>query len=355
MKYIIPLLFLSISLSGQSSEVQVTFQKIPLPLILTKSSVTGIIDNRKSADKSSKIIIRSDNEKRPLFLQKNYLTAIKSFFSKNPENADTDYNIILKINDFNIREIPESPAKIKGNLGVDIDFQILRDSAYVPLCNFKTNFIYSRPCKDDTEHIDWLVKNAMLSATKFYNKWFGIQKYINPKFAKGVRVLVKPDYYFGNDTDTVFYHPDRKLTWNDFQAKPLSTSRYTAQIFSNFEYLAPVKYEHDSLVIELTMKTYMLKDMSWKSIDAPGDYSLKHEQTHFDLTKLIVERFKAQVLKTEFSIEDYDSQLQLLFIDLYREMNIMQKKYDQETLHGLNEAEQSKWEQKIAGELGQKN
>ena len=92
----------------------------------------------------------------------------------------------------------------------------------------------------------------------------------------------------------------------------------------------------------------MLKSSSWTSSTSLSEYSLGHEQLHFDIAKLVVERFK-QKAKQILTIDNYDSQLQMLFIDMYREMNRLQREYDDESNHSINIIGQERWQQ-IANE-----
>ncbi|UOQ70045.1 hypothetical protein [Hymenobacter cellulosilyticus] len=53
------------------------------------------------------------------------------------------------------------------------------------------------------------------------------------------------------------------------------------------------------------------------------------------------------------TLKDYDSILQYEYLMAFQEMNRIQEQYDGETQHGLNEAEQERWNQRIEAELNQ--
>jgi hypothetical protein len=99
------------------------------------------------------------------------------------------------------------------------------------------------------------------------------------------------------------------------------------------------------------MKVFMVKGMSWRKSETTGTYALAHEQLHFDIVQVIANRFKKHLSSTELSIEDYDSQIQYQFIEFFRQMNQLQKAYDEETQHGLNAVQQQRWQERIAQEL----
>ena len=105
------------------------------------------------------------------------------------------------------------------------------------------------------------------------------------------------------------------------------------------------------ITLNLSVKSYVLKKSSWARADAKNAYALNHEQRHFDITKLVAERFKRAIQPDSLTVEDYNSLIQYQFIESFREMNRMQKQYDGETNHSLNQAAQEQWNQKIDAEL----
>jgi hypothetical protein len=95
----------------------------------------------------------------------------------------------------------------------------------------------------------------------------------------------------------------------------------------------------------------MLKNSTWVRDLALNDYSLNHEQRHFDIARLITERFKRKLTPETLTLTDYNSEIQYQFIESFRDMNELQKQYDRETQHGINQAAQAYWNQKIDAEL----
>ncbi len=83
-----------------------------------------------------------------------------------------------------------------------------------------------------------------------------------------------------------------------------------------------------NLQVTIAMKVFMVKSMSWGRPDARNAYTLSHEQTHFDITRLIAERFVEKLKKMDLTIEDFDSQIQYEFLESFRDMNTEQEKYD---------------------------
>ena len=103
--------------------------------------------------------------------------------------------------------------------------------------------------------------------------------------------------------------------------------------------------------MDLILKVYMIKSASWAFPIVKSSYSLNHEQRHFDLVKLISERFKAKLLSEKLSPDNYEGIINFEYLEFYREMNRLQEQYDKETNHGSNKAMQDEWNRRIDAEL----
>ncbi|MBC9931699.1 DUF922 domain-containing protein [Chitinophaga qingshengii] len=154
-------------------------------------------------------------------------------------------------------------------------------------------------------------------------------------------------------SDTIFYSSTRKLCWNDFQGKPSPAGPSAAVSYTSFSYEGASLVTHDTLKIRLTMEVFFIKSASWVRDDARDNYALMHEQLHFDITRLVVERFKQKLRQTALNRDDYDSVIQYQYLQSFQEMNRMQYAFDRDTHHGTNMAAQIRWRDKI--NLGLKN
>jgi hypothetical protein len=171
----------------------------------------------------------------------------------------------------------------------------------------------------------------------------------NEKLATGIKVNFT-DYVRNAEDDTVFYSPNRPLNWNDFTATPRGT-RYAALVFPGFAYQGGSEVVNGVIQLNLAVKVYVIRSSSWVKPIARDPYSLNHEQRHFDIVKLIAERFKRKIQPDSLTLEDYNSIVQYKFIESYREMNRLQEKYDNETGHGTNQAAQETWNNRIEADL----
>jgi hypothetical protein len=168
------------------------------------------------------------------------------------------------------------------------------------------------------------------------------------KLATGLRVTFE-DFTANNDPDTLFYNPNRPLRWEDFRAQPKG-GVYAAAVFTNFAYEGESKVVNGIIQLHLKLKVFVVRDASW--VRAGRDaYGLNHEQRHFDIVKLVTEKFKKQVQPENLTVTDYNSQIQMQFLDSWREMTARQDLYDTQTRHGLDQAAQERWNQQIDREL----
>ena len=308
-----------------------------------------VIDDRKDRSKIG-TIYGENQEIKSLKLSGGINKTIQNYFSKSIIKDTSNYPILFKIKELSIDEIL-SNMKITGKCKIKVSYSFLRDTTEVELTDFQTFITYNRTTGDYNNY-ETLMSKVIEKSVAYFGEWMGENYDENPKLITSLNIVFRPDYNIDipEKGDTIFWSPTRKMTWADFSGTMPKASKYSAQIFNNFEYFAPLKLEDGVLTISLQMKAYMLKSSSWTSSTSLSEYSIAHEQLHFDIAKLTVERFKRKA-KQILTIDNYDSELQLLFIEMYREMNRLQKEYDDESNHSINVGEQLKWQTKISEEL----
>ncbi len=314
-----------------------------------KFYILKVVDERKNRDKIGTIYGENLKEKSLKF-SSGTIKSLQNYFSKSFVKDSSDYPIIFKIKELSVEESLIN-AKITGKCKIKIAYSFLRDTTEIELTDFQTSITFNRT-HGDYNNYETLLSNVIEKSVMYFDEWMKENYDENQKLIRALKLVVNSDYQIENPEkeDTIFWSPTRKMTWADFTGIMPKTSKYSAQIFNNFEYIAPLKLENGILTIHLQMKVYMLKSGSWTSSTGLSDYSIAHEQVHFDLTKIVVERFK-QKAKEILTIDNYDSELQLLFIDMYREMNRFQKEYDDESSHSVNVLGQQKWQQFVDLEL----
>ncbi|MPR36403.1 DUF922 domain-containing protein [Salmonirosea aquatica] len=255
----------------------------------------------------------------------------------------------IQLDEVSVSERKIAPNKISGEMKVKITFQWTRAATTVFLTGYSTASTYTRP-ETSYDH-EAALRRLLDGAIRNFDQWIGLNENKNPLLARGVK-LVFENLNQGEQSDTVFYDPARKLTWDDFQGNSNRPgSKYAAAVFSSLSYEGSSKMAGKYLQATIGLKVFMVKSMSWGRSEARNSSTLAHEQTHFNITRLMAERFRERLKTMDLTIEDYDSQIQYEFLEIFREMNKEQEKYDAESHHGLNTSVQDEWNRKVQAEI----
>ncbi len=255
----------------------------------------------------------------------------------------------IQLDEVLVSERRIAPNKISGEMKVKITFQWTRAGKKIFLTGYSTASTYTRP--ETTYDHEAALRRLLDGSIRNFDQWMGLNENKNPLLARGVK-LVFESVTTEEKADTVFYDPGRKLTWDDFRGNTNRPgSRYAAAVFSSLSYEGNSKMSGSYLQATIGLKVFMVKSMSWGRTDARNGYTLAHEQTHFNITRLMAERFKDRLKTMDLTIEDYDSQIQYEFLEIFREMNREQESYDAQSNHGLNTTAQEKWNEKIQAEI----
>ncbi|GAB3340464.1 hypothetical protein GCM10027299_53890 [Larkinella ripae] len=259
--------------------------------------------------------------------------------------------VIIRVQEFVFSEKIKGESQADGVCRLELAFDVLRDGKPVQLTTYTARTIYTRSF-GQTDRLELVGRKALESAVQYLSNWIRINRDKSPALVKGLKFVYIDHTVQQASGDTVFYSQLRPLNWDDFQAEPRGGSRNAAMIFPTFSYEGHSRWVNGYIQMELTFKTFMVKSLSWVRPVSKEPYALLHEQKHFDIVKLIVERFKQRIIADqEMDLDDYNSRIQFLYLEAYRDMNRWQQQYDSETQHGINHAEQERWNRKIAQDL----
>ena len=238
--------------------------------------------------------------------------------------------------------------RVEGKITINLDFDIQGNGKTLHTLTYQGGGRYLRPLKD-IGITEPTLRRSLTDALVYLNTWMNREADRSEKLATGVKIIFK-DYSQNNDPDTVFYSPNRPLTWKDFRAEP-QPGRYAAAVLPGFAFTGDKEIRNGIIYLTLTVKVYMVRDGSWVRADARNAYGLNHEQKHFDLVKVIAERFKQKLLKDNLTVEDYSNTISAQYFETLREITREQKQYDDESGHGMDEAAQERWNNRIEKEL----
>lgn len=136
----------------------------------------------------------------------------------------------------------------------------------------------------------------------------------------------------------VTYSEWKDLTWEDFKGVPVIFTGWGAAISSN------IYTKYDSAEKTYVAYSLMNHQKSWKKLSYAGsEYTLNHEQYHFNLTESYARLLNAKIKLDSLGEEKVKSEL----TSLRKQLNYMQDLYDEEADHGSNKDMQRYWEFKI--------
>ena len=141
-----------------------------------------------------------------------------------------------------------------------------------------------------------------------------------------------------------------KISWDDFKGQPLENSWFLAVIYWYINYDIIIKEAHPKFKVVVSAKCFMNKNKSWVKHQEYEEL-LEHEQGHYNIGCLCALMFEKRVKRTQFLKETYKEEIKKIFSDTMREYCDLEKLYDHETYHMLNEEKQREWNQNLFNQL----
>ena len=151
----------------------------------------------------------------------------------------------------------------------------------------------------------------------------------------------KPARRASGDEELLEWSATRKLTWNDYKAKPDSESDAAA---STTSYLA-IEYNITSSSFGYKIQSRFSKTRSWGLHKT--DYILSHEQGHFDIAEIFARKLNKLMSEYKFKKNTYQQDLNKIYHDILDEKEKIQNDYDKESNHSINKEKQAEWLKKI--------
>ncbi|WP_128545888.1 DUF922 domain-containing protein [Larkinella soli] len=345
------MLFLLPCLTAAGQGVAVLqLKKDPVTIRSATFSLLNVVDERRVGT-SIGLILAGPKETIPVRAAGNVGQAFEDLLRAGFRPDSMRVPIIVRITGFAFNEKNKDDQQAEGHCRLELAFDVLRDQKPIQLTTYTARTHYTRSF-GQTDRLEFVARKALESAMQYLSDWIRVNRDKSPALVKGIRFVFIDHSIQKPSSDTVFYSPLRPLTWADFQGEPRGGSRNAAAIYPTFSYEGRSRWVNGYLQVELTFRTFMVKSMSWVRPGIQNDYSLRHEQKHFDIVKLIVERFKQRIATDDdMDIDDYNSRIQYLYLDAYRDMNRWQEQYDRETQHGIVQPEQERWNRKVEEEL----
>lgn len=325
-------------------------------LLFTPSGyyIADVIDERKERTAIAWIVPAPGASKQSAGFQKldlkgGGLTGLKQFIGQSIPSNKKLRPVIIRLKECRMTETAGAQGRVDGKVALNMAFYLKRNGEEVHILDYEGGAKYGRMSSQQGV-IEPVLRQSLSNALKYLNTWMEQQTDTNEKLATGIKVIFSEPEQI-QTRDTVFYSPRRPLIWSDFKAIPNGKSQFAASVFPGFGYKGKTDVINGVIHLNLTMQVFMLQQGSWVKDAARNNYSLNHEQKHFDIVKVVAERFKKKIIPDSLTIEDYNSIIQYQYIESFREMNRMQEQYDGETQHGINKEAQARWDKIIDIEL----
>ena len=149
-------------------------------------------------------------------------------------------------------------------------------------------------------------------------------------------------FFISNESEQFSWSMARKLTWTDFKGKPDKLNPATALTYSDIK--IGVSFIDGNITV--TVDNLFDTKLSWTK-NKTSTALLAHEQAHFDITEIYTRkiRIKLNAIASEETIRN--GTLNKESTILLNEWKSFQKKYDDETNHGIILNKQKEWEEKV--------
>ena len=331
----------------------IRLQPQPLPFVPNQFYIATVTDGRSERGPVARLVLTLNQTAQSVDLAGGAATSVRQFINQSLKQNPALRPIAMHLLELRLTETAVG-NRVTGKFAFSAAFDLLgKDDAgnetATRLTTYRSSANYTRPLSQTTV-IEPTIRQAIVVSLRNLNEYMNREAGQNEKLATGLTVTFTDDSRLTDD-DTAHYNPARPLTWADFRAEPRRGSHYAAEVFTSFAYEGKSTVKNGIINLDLLVKAYMLKNSSWGRPDAKNAYALNHEQRHFDITRIIAERFKRKIHPDSLTREDYNSIVQYQFIESYRDMNRLQERYDAETAHGIDQMAQERWNQKIDAEL----
>jgi len=297
----------------------------------------------------------SNNQLNNAKIKNGIAEGIKSFYKNSLQKTEVDRKIQIRVLDFKLLEKQQSNKVASGELKIKFGYYLKGSFEPVHLVDYEAGITYQRSMHR-TDLINQILNKGVGNSLIFFNDWIKNHATYNRKLAKSVRLEIV-EKSRPSDKDSVFYDYNRPLTWNDFLDRPGRQNRNNAMIFTSLAMEGSPYMDGGVLVLPLEVKVYMLPGSSWVKAGGQNDYSLNHEQRHFDVTRIVGDRLVNRLKALDLNPENYEAEINDAFFDSYREMNKLQEIYDARTRHGLDKEAQTRWntilDQALHGDMGE--
>ena len=313
---------------------QVVLQDEPIPLIPTGFYISGVDDER-----SHKLSILGKD------LQGGGAVSLYRYLQRNLPRQQAKRPVIIKIKELALTETNKKDGRLDGQVQLQLSFGLEKDYGFEHLVDYRGGLKYNKNQGDKTS-VERYIRPLITASLTYFNDWVKDNEPVNRKLATAVRFNFT-DYTEVPEGDTIYYARKRPLTFKDFQSRNRPSAKFSAVVFPSIGYEHEAKIVKGVIQVDIAMKAFLPKSAAWVNVGNKDDYTLNHEQRHFDIAKIIADQFKQKVLDAKLTPDTFEGFMTMQYLDSLRDLHTMQTAYDQETSHGMNRLVQERWNSKI--------
>jgi hypothetical protein len=312
--------------------------------------VAGVADERR--DRSSVAILLVINPNHSVTAQKIDLkdgaaTSIKQFIAHNLHRDISLRPVTITLKEFKITETKLPDGQISGRLGIVFEFSLQASYRTIHLVDYTGGIRYTRQENGQVD-IEAILRQGIEGMLDFFNTWINSNTETNALLAKAVKLRFT-DYTEMQEGDTIYYSAKRPLTWTDFKDRPRDNN-FAAEVMPVIGYTEQNRVANGIIYVDMAIKVSVAKSDCWVK-GLKDDYILNHEQRHFDIEKIVGERYKRKLLAMKLPTDNFYGPINMEYLDALREATRIQKQYDAETRHGQDREAQARWNEGIDKEL----
>lgn len=326
--------------ASRAQHIVLRLQSSDLSLLHTDFTINEVLDLRLDKSKIG-AVFNATADPQPISIQGNLReNALRFFQSLSSSKSENPSEIEIRIYEVNLAEEFDQKERLwKGEIQLLAGFFIQGPFNPDHLVDYSGKISYRRN-NFTMNRVEQVLNRLFYNSLLYFQDWYQKQALENRSLAKTFRLeIVQPSY--PSNSHKRYYDYNNPLSWEDFQDIPNPTSRFNATIFTNFSVQGVSLIESGSVVQTLEVEVHMVPKQSW--VKEKSDYALNHEQRHFDLVRIVVDRMIYRLQSTELSLDWYQATINKEYLDTYREMNRIQKIYDNQTRHGLDREAQARW------------
>lgn len=309
--------------------------------------IAKVTDDRSTKEAVALLALSSPTNK-PLMqqagLQGGAAAQLQRFITHNLTADPQAIPVEISIKALKLTETVLPDGSIDGHINSNLSFGVRKDYGIKELIAYNGGLHYIRPLASGNL-IEAQLRTVLKSALVYFNNWMHNNRSTYQALAAKVTFSFT-DFTQKAEGDTIYYNPKRPLTWSDFQSKTRPSPRFAASVMPGFGYELHQEVKNGAINVRIALKTYVAKSDSWAGAQRDA-YGLNHEQRHFDIARVISRRYQQKVIAARLTPDNYEAFIGMQYLDSYRDLDTLQKAYDGETRHGVDEAAQRDWDRKI--------